>query len=284
MHLRYFLYLGYLYVLVACNFLDDTESKPTKQERKRTYSYACLDSAISGNETTRAISKTTGLIRNLAIKEKDITDSLQSEYGQAFHEDAVETKTFELLDDKAINSRLQQVLRKLLEARENPSQIRYYIYLLNSNEINAFTFGGRIYITRAMFDKCRENDALLYSIIGHEIGHSEKGHIKKTIQEMMITENIFGAERGIEAFQVMKLLTGAFNQKNELEADYYGTDLTYSLEYDVCAAPQFWNQMSKDENQYSRLEDFLRSHPFSSLRYQCLKDHIQQNFGKTCSK
>lgn len=284
MALRYLIYVGYIYAVVACNFLDSNESKPAKPEKIRTYSYACLDSAMSGNETTKAISNTTTLIRNLAIKEKDITDSLQNEYGRAFHEDAIETKTFELSDDKTIASRLQQILKDLLAARENPSHINYSIYLLKSEEINAFTFGGHIYITKAMYDKCKDNEDLLYSIIGHEIGHSEKGHIKKTIQEMMITENLFGEDRGIEAFQVMKMLTGAFNQKNELEADYYGTDLAYTLHYDVCAAPLFWKQMSKEENQYSKLEDLFRTHPFSALRYQCLKDHILENFGKTCLK
>ena len=185
-----------------------------------TYSYACLDSALSGNDATKAISKTTGLIRNLAIREEDITDSLQNDYGKAFHEDAVETKAFELLDDKTITSQLQQALGKLLAARVSPTHINYSIYLLKSDEINAFTFGGHIYVTKAMYDKCKDNEALLYSILGHEIGHSEKGHIKKTIQEMLIAENIFGTDRGIEAFQVLKLLTGSFNQKNQLEADY----------------------------------------------------------------
>jgi predicted Zn-dependent protease len=282
--MRYFLYVGYLYFIVACNFLDNDETKPSKPAKKMTYSYACLDSALSGNDAAKAISQTTGLIRNLAIKEKDITDSLQNDYGNAFHQDAIETKAFELLDDKAITGKLQQVMGKLLAARTNPSHINYSIYLLKSDEINAFTFGGHIYVTKAMYNRCKDNDALIFAIIGHEIGHSEKGHIKKTIQEMMITQNIFGEERGIEAFQVLKLLTGAFNQKNELEADYYGTDLAYTLDMDVCAAPLFWLEMSKKENQYSKLEDFFRTHPFSSLRYQCLKDHILSNFGKTCAK
>jgi beta-barrel assembly-enhancing protease len=285
MQVRNFLYLGYLYVIVACNLLDSKDGEGQKKpQKKMTYSYACLDSSVSGNDAAKAISKTTSLIRNLAIKEKDITDSMQNDYGRAFHEDAIETGAFKLLDDKVAGIQLQKVLDDLLKAREKPSAINYSIYLLESDEINAFTFGGRIYITKAMYEKCKSSTSLLYSIIGHEIGHSEKGHIKKTIQEMMITENIFGPERGVDAFQILKLMTGSFNQKNELEADYYGTDLAYQLDYDVCAAVDFWQQMSRQENQYSRLEDFFRTHPFSNLRYQCLKDHIQTNFGKTCLK
>ena len=270
--------------LWACNLVDgkpNTE-KDKKTSKDMTYSYACLDSALGGSETNKAISKTTDFIRKLAVKENEITDAVQNEYGVAFHKDAIETKTFRLKEDAAVNAQLQGIMKALLEKREAPSKINYSIYLVEGDEINAFTFGGHIYITQAMYDKCKSNESLLYSIIGHEIGHSEKGHIRKTIQEMMIAEKIFGEENGTLAFQAMKVLTGSFNQKNELEADYFGTDLTYRLDRDVCAAAAFWKEMSEKENEYSRFEDFFRTHPFSALRYQCLKNHIQANFGKTC--
>lgn len=248
------------------------------------YSYSCLDSAVAGNETSKAISKTTSIIRDLAVRKKDITDSVQNAWGEAFHQDAIETHTFVLINDPTIHAELQTILNNLLAVREHPSNINYSIYLLKDSAINAFTFGGHIYLTNAMYAKCKGNTDLLYSIIGHEIGHSEKGHIKKTIQEMMITDNIFGEANGVTAFQTLKLLTGSFNQKNELEADYYGVDLVYQLDKDVCAPVKFWEEMSRSENQYSKLEDLFRTHPFSSLRAQCLRNHIQNNFHKDCSE
>ena len=247
------------------------------------YSYSCLDSAVGGSETNKAISNATSIIRNLAVKQKEITDSVQSQWGNMFHEDAIETKTFVLINDPAISDQLQEVMNDLLAVRENPSKINYSIYLLNDSAINAFTFGGHIYLTKAMYDKCKNDNDLLYSIIGHEIGHSEKGHIKKTIQEMMIADNIFGNDKGASAYQVLKLLTGAFNQKNELEADYFGIDLAYQLSKDVCATVRFWNELSKSENQYSKLEDVFRTHPFSKLRAKCLQNHIQTNFQNNCN-
>lgn len=276
------LLLVYLALLVSgCELVENNQ--PSREAKHMTYSYDCLDSAIGGSETNKAISKTTRIIRNLAIHEDEITDSVQNEWGDAFHKDAVETKTFVLINDPAIHSQLQSVLNDLLAAREKPTKIRYSIYLLNDSAINAFTFGGHIYLTKAMYDKCRNNTDLLYSIIGHEIGHSEKGHIKKTIQEMMIADNIFGEENGASAYQILKLLTGSFNQRNELEADYYGIDLAYQLNKDVCSTVKFWNEMSQQENRYNRLEDFFRTHPFSSLRAQCLQNHLRVNFNKSCN-
>jgi predicted Zn-dependent protease len=79
------------------------------------------------------------------------------------------------------------------------------------------------------------------------------------------------------------MLTGSFNHRNELEADYYGIDLTYRLNQDVCSAVAFWKEMGKNENSYNKLEDFFRSHPFSNLRAQCLQTHIKKNFGYGCN-
>jgi beta-barrel assembly-enhancing protease len=269
-----------LAAFASCNLV---ESKTSKAPIDMTYSYACLDSAVSNDRTSRIANRANDIIRDLTVDEDQITDAVQTQYGEAFHKDAIESKTFVLLEDVTINAQLQKVMNNLLQVREAPSQIKYFIYLLDDKQVNAFTFGGRIYVTKGMYDKCRGSDALLYSIIGHEIGHSEKGHIKQTIQEMMLSDKIFGQSDGDFFFYIKKLLTGSFNQKNELEADYYGTDLAYRLDQDVCSAVTFWKEMSKTENQYSKLEDFFRSHPFSSLRAQCLQDHIRRNFDRACT-
>jgi predicted Zn-dependent protease len=256
MRIAYLLYVGIISLAAACDL--SVNENPKELPKKMEYSYDCLDSAVGGSETSKAISNATSIIRNLAIKQKEITDSVQNQWGAAFHEDAIETKTFDLINDPVITIQLQKVMNDLLAVRENPSHIRYSIYLLNDSALNAFTFGG------------------------HEIGHSEKGHIKKTIQEMMISDNVFGEDKGASAYQVLKMLTGAFNQKNELEADYYGIDLAYQLNKNVCATVNFWNELSKSENQYNKLEDLFRTHPFSKLRAKCLTNHIQTNFHQKC--
>ncbi|HZH00944.1 MAG TPA: M48 family metalloprotease, partial [Flavisolibacter sp.] len=126
------------------------------------------------------------------------------------------------------------------------------------------------------------SESLLYAIVGHEIVHSEAGHIKDTIQEMMISNKVFGEANGPTLLGIKRLLTASTNQKNELEADYYGINLTNELGYDVCTAVAFWKEMASKENSYNQVEDFFRTHPFSNLRSQCLTDHIMTNFRKNC--
>ncbi len=268
-----------LLALTAC---DTRPQSPTGGAKD--YSYACLDSTVTGGRIGKGLGKAGDAIRDLAVNEKEITDAVQNQWGAAFHKDVQESGTFKLMGAGKMQSDLTTVLNELLQVREQPSAIQYQVYAVDDSLVNAFTFGGRIYVTKAMYEKCAGKTALLYAIVGHEIGHSERGHTKRTIQEMILAQRVFGENNADVALQIKKVLTGAFNQRNELEADYYGTDLTYRLNQDICAAISFWKEMSKKENSYSQLEDFFRTHPFSALRAQCLSDHIRRNFDAPCSK
>ncbi len=265
----------------SCNEVDRYFNKGSKKTAS-TYSFSCLDSAVGGGKFNRRLGQAGDLIRDLAVSEKSITDSIQTAYGLAFHQQMLQEKQFKLLTDKALNQKLNGVLKQLLAARENPSEIGYAIYALADTVVNAFTFGGRIYITAGMLEKCKGKEALLYAIVGHEIGHSEMGHIKATIQDIQLSSKIFGENNAGTYLQLKQLLTASFNQKNELEADYYGINLTNELDYDVCTAVAFWKEMASNENRYSQVEDFFRTHPFSNLRSECLTNHIRTNFGKEC--
>lgn len=270
-----------VWLAISCNEVDRVFSK-NETPKEISYSFACLDSALGGKPINQHLERAGGFIRNLAVSEKKVTDSVQSTYGAMFHEEMISEGTFKLINDKALQQKLNNVLQRLLAARTKPSGINYKIYALEDTTINAFTFGGRIYMTRAMLNKCNESESLLYAIVGHEIGHSEAGHIKATIQEMMISNKVFGEANGPTLLGIKRLLTAATNQKNELEADYYGINLTNELGYDVCTAVAFWKEMASKENSYNQVEDFFRTHPFSNLRSQCLTDHIMTNFRKNC--
>ncbi|TCZ67877.1 M48 family metallopeptidase [Flaviaesturariibacter aridisoli] len=267
-------------ILASCNDLS-LPGSDTKKEAT-SYSYACLDSSVANDPTGKKVERVTGILRDLAVSKRSITDEVQTQWGAAFHKDLLETGESKLIDDPAISAKLNKVLKDLLAQRAQPSKIQYYIYVLDDTALNAFTFGGRIYVTKTMWERCKNDDALLYAIVGHEIGHSEAGHIKTSIQEMEVAEKYFG-EGGSTYLQLKSILTASFNQRNELEADYYGINLTNKLGMDLCTVVNFWREMGNKENDYSRVEDFLRTHPFSQARAQCLKDHIKQNFGKDCN-
>jgi predicted Zn-dependent protease len=279
-------YAAYFFVFIviacfeSCNEVDRVIGR--EKSKKTTYSYACLDSAVGRGAAGARLEKAGDFLRDLAVSEKSITDSVQTNYGLAFHQQMIRDGSFKLWNDAAVTKKLALVLNDLLSERVAPSTIRYKIYALADTVVNAFTFGGHIYITRAMLKKCAASDALLYAIVGHEIGHSERGHIKQLFRSWSYQTNGLAKKVAPLISALKKLLTASMNQRNELEADYYGIELTNALGYDVCTAVGFWKEMASNENRYSQVEDFFRSHPFSSLRSECLRNHIGSNFGKEC--
>ena len=280
--LRFVFSILFLFFMAGCNDIERVFSGGSEEKKDVTYSFACLDSAVGGSNINRRLGKAGDIIRDLAAPESKITDDVQSEYGRMFHQQMLEQPEFKLSTDKRIQQKLDAVLNDLLQARKEGSNISYAVHLLEDTTVNAYTFGGQIYITRAMLQKCAGNDGLLYAIIGHEIGHSEMGHIKQTLQDLQISAKVFGEQNAQSFLQIKNLLTASFNQRNELEADYYGINLTNDLGYDVCTAVAFWREMASNENRYSQVEDFFRTHPFSGLRSDCLTAHIATNFGKDC--
>ena len=276
--------LVFLVSILGCNELSNN---PTEQDddhvrklpAKMEYKYECLKSDTG--KLSGILDKAGRMINTVATFNIEVSDQDQMKYGDTFLIQSAKDKNFVINTQNPVNEKLKLILQKLVDARVRPTGIKYKIYLLDDTAtINAYTVGGKIFITTAMISKC-ENDDQLYAIIGHEIGHNEKGHIKSTIKQLKASNRFFG-EWGESFFAIKKLLTGSFNHKSELEADYYGLDLAWMLGYDVCAIRTFWDAMAKGES-HNAIDDFFRTHPYSDTRSNCLVGHIQKNFEVKCN-
>ncbi|RYD83262.1 MAG: hypothetical protein EOP53_01380, partial [Sphingobacteriales bacterium] len=224
--------------------------------------------------------KADNLINKIATYDIDVSDEEQMKYGDTFLIESKKDKNFIIDETDPVNIKLKTILNNLVQERAKPSGINYQIFLLKDTAtINAYTVGGKIFITTAMINKCK-NDDQLYAIIGHEIGHNEKGHIKASLKQLKASREFFG-EWGEALLSIKKLLTGSFNQKNEMEADYYGLDLSWKLGYDVCAIKSFWDDLAKGEEKEDWY-NFFRTHPYSDTRSKCLTAHIKTNFEVGC--
>jgi len=282
--MRYIFFLFLLFIFSACNeFNNDAEDSGNvaggrKLPSKMEYSYDCL-SSDSGN-ISDMLGKAGNLINKVATFNIEVTDKEQMKYGDTFLIEALKDKNFVIDTTSPEIPKLQTILANLVKARVKPTDIQYQIYLVEDTAtINAYTVGGKVFITSAMLKKCSSDDQL-YAIIGHEIGHNEKGHIKSSLKQLKASNKFFG-EWGESFFAIKKLLTGSFNHKNELEADYFGLDLAWKLGYDICAIRSFWDDMAKGEER-NTINDFLNTHPYSDTRSKCLVSHIKKNFEVDC--
>lgn len=277
-----FLLLASLFI-ISCGELSGDKNKETKGTvrdlpKNMRYQYDCLKDDSSS--VADLWGKADNIINKIATYDIEVTDEEQVKYGDTFLIESMKDKKFIIDSAAPVNTKLQTILKDLVQERPSPSGIEYKIFLLDDTAtINAYTVGGKIFITTAMISKCK-NDDQLYAIIGHEIGHNEKGHIKASLKQLKASREFFG-EWGEALLSIKKLLTGSFNQKNELEADYYGLDLSWKLGKDICAIKTFWDDLAKGEEREDWF-DFFRTHPYSDTRSKCLTTHIKKNFGVDC--
>jgi pSer/pThr/pTyr-binding forkhead associated (FHA) protein len=244
--------------------------KPSKQRGYITYDFSCLSDVNDNNQT------------EILNQGSDINDMVLDAFGDPVSiNDEIEygNRLQNEIDQKYISinygsnyNMLQNLLQKLISRIPNPRGFNYKLFFLQSDELNAFTAGGRIYITTQLFYFCNTEDELA-CIIGHEIYHNELGHIKYGIKAASMP----GAE-------IISLITTPFNQKKETACDMHGIDLAISAGYSGCSCVNVWKRMSEsvDKNSYDPLDNLFRSHPYSSKRELCASRHLEINYNTSC--
>ena len=157
----------------------------------------------------------------------------------------------------------------------------YKIYIIESEEINAFTAGARIFVTTGIYNFCKSTDELA-CIIGHEICHNELGHIGEQIKKYKTASGYLGDELGAIANNIGSFLTQPFNQKKEGHCDLFGLDLARAAGYDACQNIKLWSRMSENSGEKDVFSIFS-SHPYSGDRATCSKNHLKKNYGMNCN-
>jgi pSer/pThr/pTyr-binding forkhead associated (FHA) protein len=247
-----------------------------KKKGKIEYSVECLrDSSVIGG----AIG-VLGDVKKEIIKGENVTVSISEEIKVGEEVKAQMDRQYKYSSDGAINNRIDNICKKLLNELKQ-KKFDYKWYVIDSKEINAFTAGGKIFITTGIINFARTDDELA-CVLGHEIYHNELGHITDKLKENKIANKIFGEEFGDIAAVASAMLSVSFNQENEAFCDMYGLDLAVNAGYNGCAAIDLWDRMSQQEQKEGDIMKIFRSHPFSAERSRCIHHHIDHNYEKTC--
>ncbi|MCB1114854.1 MAG: M48 family metallopeptidase [Chlamydiia bacterium] len=192
------------------------------------------------------------------------------------------------IDEKALGEELKSRFRNQYDARDSKSThylnalvkdltktskkpFDYEVYLLFGSP-NAFALpGGIICITDSLMDTLKTEGELV-AILGHEIGHIEKGHcfdlyrgkmLKKTMETLSIA--IFASE----IFQSIASIT--FSKSQESEADDYGFQLLVENGYSpfsLSSSFQHLIEIHPTKTAPNPIVDFLHSHPYLEIRQQ----------------
>ncbi len=203
----------------------------------------------------------------------------EEEFGNEAKKEIAEEYSF--VKDSDMLLALKELMDILLKARpQEHTGLHYEIYLIKSTDINAYTVGGKIFLTTGIIKECKTVSELA-SIIGHEIAHNEVGDIHR-----ILARKKFLGEFGEIGLIVKQLLTMSWNQFNEIRADQYGLNLVYAAGYNPCKTIDLWKRMAREFNEDNSdvLAKLFRTHPYSEDRANCARDYIKNTFNITCGK
>lgn len=241
-----------------------------------TYDFSCIEDDL----TSTAISTMSDL-ENAALGFFDTPVSIEEEIEVGNNVLEQTRSEYSFIESGKELTHLKAILKKLTAKIDNPVGFTYQIYLLDTDLLNAFTAGGKIFFTTEMYRFCRTEDELA-CIIGHEICHNELGHIRNHVKKAKTANAIFGDGIGNIATFYGNLLSTPFNQKNETHCDFAGIDLAIAAGYDACQSSGLWERMNENQAEYSQMNSIFSSHPYSGKRAVCNKIHIQNNYNFTC--
>ena len=167
---------------------------------------------------------------------------------------------------------------RLIDLKISPvCACNYPVMLIQSDSVNAFTDGKRVYISSGLM-RFLQSDNELALVIGHELAHCVMNHISKQMGNTLIG-GILGALAtvltGVDMTRVgMEAGRFAFSQEFEAEADYVGCYLAARAGYDVSDAADIWRRIAVFHPEAINLKG--STHPSTAKRFIAIKKAAEE--------
>jgi predicted Zn-dependent protease len=218
-------------------------------------------------------------------KKEFIAISTQEEIamGKDFHSRL--TKEYTLSKDLQKAVRLNKVGLRLAAVSDR-KDYEYNFYLVEKDEVNAFTTpGGNIYMFTGLMDKLDSDDALA-GVLAHEIGHCAAKHTVKKFQAVlgynllaMIALTQIGDDdtrktTAIGTGVLMTAVFAAYSRGDEYEADHLAIRYMGRAGYDPEALLDVFAVL-KEESQKGVSLPIFRTHPHIDERIAKVREEIQ---------
>ena len=146
-----------------------------------------------------------------------------------------------------------------------------------SDEVNAFTDGEKIVVTRGLM-RFTENDQELALVISHELAHAAMGHVTAQMQNYVLGSllDILAAAYGINTGGTFgKAAAGVYSKGFEAEADYVGLYMMARAGLPVDNAAAFWRRMAAEHPQ-SIHRSATSSHPSTPERFIAIEGTVEE--------
>ena len=180
--------------------------------------------------------------------------------------------------------RIQTIGQRLSRASDR-QDYEYHFYLLDKNEINAFTTpGGNIYFFSGLLNQLKTDDQVA-SVLAHEIGHCAAKHTVKKFQAAMgynligsiilgqISSEAARSTASLASNTAMQLAMSAYGRQDEYQADLLGLKYMYLAGYNLDGMIETLKVLEK-ESHGARPPLILSTHPYVDDRIKAVQEEI----------
>ncbi|MEP6755993.1 MAG: M48 family metalloprotease [Chthonomonadales bacterium] len=195
--------------------------------------------------------------------------------------DAQITQKYKVSNDSRRNRLVQSIGNRLVAVCERP-KLKWTFRVLDSEELNAFSVPGFVYITTKTMDACNGDRDELAGVIGHEIGHTCGKHMvrsmeKQTVGGLLIS--LLGGNNklvsGLANLAANIALKG-YSRDEENDADKRSVHYTIAANYDPRGLIRFFEYLENngDKSTNSGIGKFLQDHPATVERVKRVEAEI----------
>lgn len=203
-----------------------------------------------------------------------IPKSFDNTIGESYFNDYSKLVKIDTLKTKTLNKFKEQL--KL----NNPEKIN--LYVVTSNQINAFCLpNGSIIIYTGILN-IMDNENELIALLGHEIAHYNNRHsikslIKSTSSYMFLSilTNDMASITGVMADNINMLQNLSFSRKQENEADTEGLDFILKNNANPKGMYTLFNKLSDESN--FKISEILSTHPDAKKRAKKIENYLSNN-------
>lgn len=192
---------------------------------------------------------------------------------------------YPIYNNAAATQYLQSIMNEILTSDHIKYRdvFTYKVTIIQSETINAFaTPGGYVYFYTGML-KFLENEAMLASVMAHEIAHAERRHATKRMTKQMGLSVLLSVVLGNNPAQLTEIAANLFtgleflrnSREDEAESDEYSFKYLLTSKWYPGAGKLFFELIAKGGTT-SAIEELLSTHPPDEKRIAAIEAMIQE--------
>jgi predicted Zn-dependent protease len=216
--------------------------------------------------------------------------SEQQELEAGRQADAELRQKYRVSTDRDLNNLVSHLGRRMAQVSERPN-LQWTFRVLDSNELNAFSVPGFVYITTATIRAAGRDQDMLAGVIGHEIAHTTGKHAVNQMEKGAIGGLLVGLIGGKNktvgslAGVATNLLMLGYSRNDEYDSDRRAVRYMLKSGYDPNGLVRFFQflQSQGDKGGGGGLATYFRTHPQTNDRIKRTQEEIKKQGGQVRS-